>query len=253
MYCVNPTECFVKYLEAKGIKQVNCFQNIDKNFNIDYSIIKNQVETITEFHMKTLGYTGYMNKRIDNNIWKAIEQYKVYIKRIEKHLRYIEDNGVKNEFDALMLKHGYTCLERAKQCIQNIYKCDYMNLITRSMKKGEMCLGNTYFNNLRKIEAIEVIDVNNCCYNMVEMDAAYFLGKIKRKKVQVDFYDLVSYFCKLESLNNDSINFILSIMSYPHEFVKYCNRYREKAKNWTDEEYALKLKKAIIVDGESLI
>ncbi|MBC2579902.1 spore coat protein [Clostridium sp. DJ247] len=253
MYCVNPVECFVKYLESKGIKQVKCFESIDENFNIDYSAIKNQVEIISEFHIKTLGYTGYMNKRIDNNIWKVIEQYKIYIKRIEKHLRYIEDNGAKNEFEELMLKHGYTCLERAKKCIHNIYKCDYMNLIMRSMKKAEMCLGNTYFNNLRKTESIEVIDINNCCYDMVEMDLAYFLSKIKRKKAQVDFYNLIGYFCKLESLNNDSIDFILSIMSYPYEFIKYCNRYREKAKNWTDEEYALKLKKAIIVDGESLI
>jgi len=137
--------------------------------------------------------------------------------------------------------------------MDNLYENNYRNLIIRSMKREEMCLRNTYFNNLRKKRDIEVIDIEGCCYNMVEMDAVYFLNRIKRKGINVDFYKIIMEFCKYEHLKNSSVQFILSMISYPYEVMKCCSKYIYGTKNWTEKEYILKLNKAIDEDGESLI
>lgn len=253
MYCDNLTKSFKRYLESRDIK---CVESFDGNTNfqsITESDIQNQVYNISEFHIKTLGYTGYMNKRLDNNIGKTVEQYKMYIKRLSKQINKLRENGINNEFEELLSEYGDIYLERANRCINTIYKNDYIKLILRSMKRTEMCLGNPYFSNLRKQKSLEIIDVDGCCYNMCEMDIASFLGKIKRKKIDVDFNNLTRDFCTLESLDKNSYMFILSIISYPYEFVKCCNRYREGTKKWTVEQYAEKLQKAIIADGDSLV
>lgn len=253
MYCDNLTQSFKKYLESKDIK---CVEHFDDNINFESltaSEIKNQIYNISEFHIKTLGYTGYMNKRLDNNIGKTVEQYKIYIKRLSKQINNLKKNEVNNEFEKLLFKYGDIYLERANKCINTIYNSNYISLILRSMKRTEMCLGNTYFNNLRKVKNLEIIDVDECCYNMVEMDLAYFLGKIKRKNIDISFHSLTKDFCELESLDKNSHMFILSIISYPYEFVRCCNRYREGTKNWTVEQYTEKLQKAIIADGDSLV
>lgn len=253
MYCDNLTACFVKHLESKGIKQVDNFGDATKYDTITPSLVKEQIHIISEFHMKTLGYTGRMNKRLDNNIGRTVEQYKVYIKKLNRDLEKLKAKEADNEFEKVLQEKGDLYLTRAKDCIDTIHKNNYISLIMRSMRKMEMCLGNTYFNNLRKKKAIEVKSVESCCYNMAEMDLVYLLSKIKRKGINMDFDSLISEFCELESLEYDSESFIKSIISYPYEFVKCCNRYREKSKGWTEDEYASKLQRAMVLDGESLI
>lgn len=253
MYCDNLTVCFIKYLETKGIKQVDNFGEEIKYQSITTSMIKEQIHIISEFHRNTLGYTGRMNRRLDNNIGKTVEQYKVYTKKLDRDLEKLKEKDIHSEFEKVLLEKGDIYLTRAKYCIESIYNNNYINLIMRSMKKVEMCVGNTYFNNLRKRKSIEIRDVDSCCYNMFEMDMAYLLSKIKKKGVSVDFDSLIREFCKVESLDINSINFIKAIISYPYEFIRCCNRYREKSKKWTENEYVSKLEKAIASDGESLV
>lgn len=253
MYCDNLTVCFINYLESKGIKQVENFKNEIQYEDITTALVEEQIFNINEFHTRTLGYMELMNKRLDNNIGKTVEQYKVYIRRLEKELDNLNKKGPSNNFEKQLVEYGDLYLKRAKKCIDNIYMNNYIGLIMRSMNRAEVCLGNTSFDNLRKESILEVRSVDNCCYNMLEMDLIYFLGKIRRKGVEVDFNILIKEFCRLEALESDSEKFILSILSYPYEFMKCCNRYRERTKKWTEDEYALKLEKAILLDGYSLI
>ena len=164
-----------------------------------------------------------------------------------------EKSGGSNKFEDLVLRYGDIYLDRANNCMNIININDYIGLILRSMKRTEMCLGNTYFNNLRKINNLEVINVEGCCYNMVEIDLVNLLAKVKRRGVDIDFNSCVKDFCDLESLDINSFNFILAMISYPYEFVKCCNRYREGIKQWTTEQYTEKLQKAMVADGDSLI
>jgi len=253
VYCDNLTACFIKYLESKGIKQIDDFGEEIKHESITTSMVKEQIYIISEFHRNTLGYTGRMNRRLDNNIGKTVEQYKVYTKKLNRDLEKLKEKDINSKFEKILLKKGDIYLIRARYCIDSIYDNNYTSLILRSMRNMEMCIGNTYFNNLRKKDSIEIKNVEECCHDMFEMDIVYLLSKLKRKGINVDFDSLIRDFCEEESLNNDSINFIRAIISYPYEFIRCCNRYREKSKKWTEDEYVLKLKKAMVLDGESLI
>ncbi|AGY76517.1 hypothetical protein [Clostridium autoethanogenum] len=155
---------------------------------------------ISEFHRRTLKYSGIMNKRLYNNIGKEVEQYRVYTKKLKKYLDRVEKLQNKTIFQEKLNQIGKKYLIRAESCMDNLDKNSYTDLIIRSMKRVEMCLRNTYFNNLRKKRDIEVIDIQGCCYNMVEMDAVYFLNRIKRKGINADFYEIIMEFCKYEHL-----------------------------------------------------
>lgn len=253
MYYGNPTLCFIKYLESRDIKVVKYPKEQTRYQNITEAMIKNQVLNICEFHKKTIGYMEIMNKKLDNNIGKTVEQYKVYIKRLSRDLEDLKNKTPNSEFEQIILDKGEEYLTRARKCINTIYINNYLGLIMRSMNRAEICLGDTNFDNLGKVETIEIRDIKDCCYNMVEMDLVYLLGKVKRRGIEVDFNSLIKEFCNLESLEQDSEKFITSMISYPYEFMKCCNRYREKSKSWTEDEYVLKLKKAISAEGSSLI
>lgn len=245
MYYSDINSCFYKYLKSKGIIKVNDFNNDVKNDDIDSIKVEEQIKVINEFHKRTLGYTGYMNKRLDNNIGKLVEQYKVYIRWLKRDIRDINNIYEKSEFQKIIAEVGKEYLEKARKSINNIYENNYMCIIKRSSRRNEVCIKNTYFNNLRQTNNIEVINIEGCSHNMVEIDAANFLKKLKKKKVNIDTPYIVNKFCNIENLDKDSEGFILSLLNYPYEFMKCCNKYRYKDKLVDEEKDLAQLKKII--------
>ncbi len=247
---------FIEYLASVGIELVTDFA-VDTPLQIEdinEEKLEHQLYIISEFHKKVMGYKGYMGKRLDNKTGSVVEQYKVNIKRLKRYVKNIRINTASSDFERLLLKEGFQYLNRAENSISRVFASGYMDIIERSMKRTEICLGLTGFNNLRKkAHSIEVQSLDKCCYNNVEMDCFYFLSKYRRKGIKLDYKRLANKFCQYEGLDENSCSYILALLSYPYGFMKCCNRYREKTKEWNEEEYKYSLLKEIQRDGEVLI
>ena len=248
-------DCLINFL---GQKQIIVEPQFQYGKEFDYNKLKEeevrkQLELIFQFHKSMIGLNSYMIKRLENKTGKTVEEYKVNIRKLKRQIKTIELKSPNNEYEELLLKQGNHYIVRAQRCIDEINKCNYINLITRSMNNNEVCLGNTDFENLGYLNKIVIKQIENCCFNMVEMDCWYLLSRLKRKGKEFNWHSLVNYFCKEHSIGLDSEGFILALMSYPYEFMKCCTRYRENKKTWNAEKYKRNLEKAIIKDGESLV
>jgi hypothetical protein len=247
---------FLDYLSSKGIHQVGAFEfcKLPQLASIDENEMEKQLYILSDFHSKVIGYSGYMGKRLDNKTGSVVEQYKVNIKRLKRYLKNIRVNSANSNFERRLLKEGFEYLQRAEKCISEAYNAGYMAIIERSMKRTELCLGSADFNNIVKNEdIIEVVSLEKCCYNNIEIDCFSLLAKYKSKGVKLDYKMLVDKFCEFEGLGEESSIFILALLSYPQNFMKCCNRYRERKKDWSEEEYEDRLVKAMMKDGEPLI
>ncbi|MGH4051916.1 MAG: spore coat protein [Clostridium sp.] len=246
---------FSDYMMYKGIKNVEKIEFKYENIaeTITEKKIIEQFRVIHEVHEKSIGFNGYLRNRLNNNTGKTIEAYKISIKKLSSDINSINENGPKNSFEELIVKYGSGVITKGKAAIVAACGTDYLEIITRSMRRGEICLGNTDFQNLRKNEFIEVVSFASCCYNMVEIDCFLLLSKLKRKGLKVDFRKMADEFCLIEGLGNSSSKFLLALMSYPHEFMKCCNRYRAGTRLWHEDRFSQKLIKALIQDGDSLI
>lgn len=243
------------YMMFKDIKKVDKIDIKDKNIDVDITekLINEQFQTIYDFHKIAFGFNGYLRNRLNNNTGKLIEEYKISIKKLSNDINNIKKNEPKNSFEELIIKYGKEVINRGEECIRSVYNSGYIEIITRSMRRTEICLGNTDFQNLRKSDFIEVVSFEDCSYNMVEMDCFFLLSKIKRKGMGLDYERLVNEFCYIEELDENNSKFLMALISYPHEFMKCCNRYREGKKNWHSDRFAERLKKAIIQDGDFLL
>lgn len=216
---------FLTYMEGQGVIEGEFKEKISlKNCNMEKEII-NQLYIISEFHKKAMGYNDYIGHRLEDKRGRTIEQYKVYIKRVKRKYNDIMNNSPKNEFEELLLEYGKNYLNRAEKSIKDIYDTEYLEIIRRSMNRNEICLGNTYFNNLRKIKFIEVLNLEKCSYDLVEMDAATFFKKLMKKNLKLHYKKLIDKFCDFENLDNRSNTFLQSLIEYPTEFMKCCNKY----------------------------
>lgn len=245
---------FLDYLCTKNIKVLEHVKQepILLN-NAKEEEILNKLYLLSEFHKKTMGYKGYMGLRLDNKTGSTVEQFKVNIKRLKRYLKNIRLNSAGSDFERKLLIKGFDYIKRAESCISEIMNSGYLDIIERSMKRTEICLGNTNFSSLNKInDVLEIGSLSKCSYNNIEMDCFYLLSKYRRRNIKVDYKALVNKYCEYAELNEKSSKFILALLSYPYEFMKCCNRYREKSKDWSEEEYEERLQKAIIKDGEVL-
>jgi hypothetical protein len=248
-------EVFLNYLENKGIKKIAIpIKGMEKKYKkYEEKEVSDQLRIISEFASKVMGYRGYKSKSLDNKTGRTVEEYKVNIKKVKREIRNIKLNSPNNDFEALILENGQEYLERAEKCIDEIYNVGFIELLTRSMHRAEICLGDTDFSNLRKHKKIEVWSFQQCCYDMVEMDGFYLLNRFKRKGVQLDYHKLCNSFCGFEQLDIKSEKYILALLSYPYGFMKCYERYREDKEECNVEVYKKKLAKAIEKDGKSLI
>ncbi|QAT38946.1 hypothetical protein [Clostridium sp. JN-9] len=234
---------FINYLESNKIAVVKYFENDMRNLkNISDEMVIEHIDIIVEFQNRVRGYNGYMNNRINNNTGKLIEKYKVDLKKVKKAVTSLKTSAGKNQIEKLILSNSDYNIKKAEESINNIQKLNYTGLLMRSMKNEEVCLGRTYFDNLRKNETIEIIDADKCCYDMVETDIIYLFEKLLRKNIDLNYSTLIRYFCDKADLGQDSCEFIKSSLGYPEYYFKYLLRY--SCNNFQEKNIMKKIKKS---------
>ena len=255
MYRDKSYEGFLNYLEKQGIKKMDIPKNEMEKAHKKYENkeVSEQLRIISEFGSRVMGYRGYKSENLDNKTGRTVEDYKVKIKKVKREIRNIKLNSPRNDFESLILENGEEYLDRAEKCIDEIYKFGFIELLTRSMHRAEICLGDTDFSNLRKYKKIEVWSLQHCSYNMVEMDAFYLLNKFKKKGALLDYNKLCNNFCKFQQLDIKSEKYILALLSFPYEFIRCFEKYKGNRVECNLESYNKMLLKAIEKDGKSLI
>ncbi len=215
--------------------------------------IKGQLKAIRELQGSVQSYKGHGLKRLKNKTGKNLEEYKVWNRKLRGDLKKLRAGVSRNCFEELLLECGEDILKRAEACISHVYAKGYLELLKRSMKKSEICVGKYYVKSLNKEEGAAPPSLMDCYYNMVEMDAVYALGKLKRKEPDLPYEELIRYYCSEGGLDENSYNFILALISYPHSSMKVICKYRKNKHAYSPEEFEEKLRRAMRKDGKSLI
>lgn len=244
----SPRESFSEYVVRKGIRIVNSNEKNELRIKINEEHIINQLHLISEFHSKAMGYDNYIGHKLEDKRGRTVEEYKIYTKKVKREFEVIKEKTELNSFEKLFIKYAEGYLDKAQNCIDTIYESGYLELIRRSMNRVEVCLSDTYFTNLRKNDQIEILNLQGCCYDMIELDAVYFLMKIKKKFNMLNLRELINKFCELENLNWKSQKFIEALLLYPYEFMKCFMKYKKNNGYLKEEKYRLRLEKIIVGD-----
>jgi hypothetical protein len=243
------------FLEYAKVRKVILLHNNKEEIleNIKEDDVIEQLYILGDFHKRVMGYDNYIGHRLEDKRGRMVEQYKVYIKKVKREYSVIKDKVIHNNFEELVLKYGEEYINRAQESIDIIYKNSYLELIKRSMNRIEVCLGNAYYTDLKRKEYIEASNLNNCFYDLVEIDAVYFFNKLLKSGAKLNYRSLIKKFCEIEGLDERSERVIEALVAYPQEFMKCCSKYSRSYGNVDVEKYTSKLKKIIDNDSFSLL
>lgn len=241
------------YLYLKGIVQLDSFDEeyLESIKNIDKNNVINQIDILAKFHKSSMGCFLPQNL-IKNKIGRMVLYNRTSLRKLSLYFEKMKSNP-KNSFEELLTCRGEEMIKRAETSLNHIYLGDYLELIKRSMKRNELCIKNSYFDNIRRNEKIEIINCDNICYDMVEIDGLYLFIKLKSKKNDFDYKELIKFFIEAENLTKESGDFMEALLSFPYYFMKCAIRYIDRKKEWQEDYYKKRLIKSIEKDGESII
>ncbi|OOM74474.1 spore coat protein [Clostridium sp. BL-8] len=227
---------FEKWLGIKGITIIG--QHFSYDRNISKSDIISQINLIVELHKTLLGCNFSELSRIKSIIGREVESYKVQIRRLQKHYDYIFNKTCENEVENFILSNGKIMLTQAINALKYIDEHDYFGVIRRSMNRNEICLGKVDKNNLRKNkDKIEIGTVKAMTYNLVEEDLYNYIKRLQRKQLDIDEEELLKAFVYQSHLSYNSIDYLKGLLSYPKDFLKMWERYRNSRKEHISSIY----------------
>jgi len=241
-----------EYLNIKGITITEQCFSYDKN--MDKKDIISQINLIIEFHKTLIGHNFNGTSRLKSTIGKEVESYKVQIKKLQKHYDYIVNKSSTNQVEKVILSNGNIMLKQAKEALNHIYEHDYLGVIKRSMNREEICIGKADNNNLRRNEGkIEIVTAKGMTYNLVEEDLYNYIKKLQRKQLNIDEEELIKSFVYGSHLSFNSFDYLRGLCSYPKDFFKIWERYRDNKKEKTNDAILLELKKSLNYESRSFI
>ncbi|WP_035790205.1 spore coat protein [Clostridium beijerinckii] len=225
-----------QYLNKKGIAIIGQCFSYDKN--MQRNDITSQVDLIIEFHKLLLGGNLTGLSKIKSTIGREVESHKVQIRKLQMHYAYISNKTCTNEIENIILSNGKIMLEKANKAINYIYEHDYFGVIKRSMNREEICLGKVDKSNLRKNnEKIEVCTIKGMTYNLVEEDLYNYIKKLQRKEINIDEEELIKLFVHGSHLSISSFDYLRGLCSYPKDFLRFWERYRDSKNDNIREIY----------------
>lgn len=236
-------ELFIEYLSSEGVVVSENYNSYKKNN------ISNQLRVISKFHKIAAGYRQYERTGLKDNIGKDIEKSKIEIKKFKKLLQFIKLKGSENIFEETLLSGGSDIIEKAKRALRVSESEEYLDIVKRSMDRGEVCLGEPSFNNIWEGNNINIRKINKCSYNILESDGIAFFRMLKRKGYSFNLSRCIDEYCILEKLNHFSREYISSLMLYPYYTIRYCIRYKDNKYNYSELDYLKKFNKVQSYDS----
>lgn len=192
--------------------------------------------------------------RIGSTIGKEVENFKVQIKRLQRDYNSIVDKCCKNDIDRLILLDGKRILQQGFDAIDYIYAHDYFGVIERSMNREEICIGRVDQGNLKIANGkIELGSIKCMTYNLVEEDLYRYIKKLQRRQFDIEQEELINMFVCRSHLAINSFHYLRGLCSYPKDFLKTWERYRENKKGKTEEEFLEELRKSMKYENKKLI
>ncbi|MBS4842632.1 spore coat protein [Clostridium sp.] len=241
-----------EYLESKGIIVMGKYFSHTKDFT--RKSCENQISTMVELHKLLINCKFNNLNRFGSVIGKELESFKVQLKKIERDYNILFEKNSKNNVEKLFLSEGKRMILQGREAVEYICNNGYLDIIKRSMNREEICIGRADSGNLRKVNGnFEIGIIKGISYNLVEEDLYKYIKRIQKKGIKIDEEEFIRFFVHQSHLSLSSINYLKGLCTYPKDFFKTWERYKENKKNKSEDEFLDLLSKSLKYESKKFI
>jgi len=266
-----------EYLYANGFKWIDRFHISDKNapYYIHDGVIyimtdwvdgrecdfgnpidiKKAISNLGYMHKKSKGMTAIEGSRIRYYGDDLPLIFRKRVKEFNTMKKKINRQSHMSDFDILFLKHHKDYEEFSLKAIEHLKKA-YYSEISKEMRKSKYICHNDYtYHNLIMVSEghLYVTHFEKCKYGLPVYDLASVLKKIMKKhgwNIQM-LNELLALYNKEFTIEGMK-NILISLLIFPTDFWKTCNKYYNSKRAWPSRNLIRKLN-SIVEQKENLI
>ncbi|MEG0297168.1 MAG: hypothetical protein RR620_10660 [Clostridium sp.] len=209
-----------------------------------------QIRYIIEFQNRLMGYRENIIPRLSSSIGKEVENFKVSLKKLKRGINNLEDNR-DSSINLYIKENKEKLISRSEKAIELVTSDEYYKIIKRSMARYEVCLGKCDRSNLIVSEnKIKIASMKYMSYNLIENDIYSYLRKLKKRRIKLDYLDLINLFIDKSNLDKASLKYIIGLLSFPSEEVKLLQRFSGGRLDISSEELIIILEREKRINAE---
>lgn len=209
-----------------------------------------QIRYIIEFQNRLMGYRENIIPRLSSSIGKDVENFKVSLKKLKRGINSLEDNRDSNIL-IYIKENKEDLISRSEKAIGIVTSDEYYKIIKRSMARYEVCLGKCDRSNLIVSEnKVKIANIKYMSYNLIENDIYSYLRKLRKRRIKIDYLDLINLFIDKSNLDKASLNYIIGLLSFPSEEVKLIQRFSSGRLDISGEEFIRILEREKIINED---
>ena len=174
-----------------------------------------------------------------------LDEYRRHNREMKKVWSFIRKKPIKGEFESRFLECFEDMYRVAAAVEERLGNSSYRRLQKEAKERGSFIHGEyNYHNILITPEGMTAVNFEHVGRDLQAADLAYFLRKVMEKhdwNINVA-YRLVDEYDRLKPLEDDDIDMLVTLLSFPEKFWKIINQYYNAGKAWVPAKNIDKLK-----------
>lgn len=214
------------------------------------------VLTLADLHQKGKGYNPGIGSVERCNYGKWNKDFLKKINFLSEQQCYVKKKHKKSDFDKKFLKDVPFMLEMAWRSYDTLRFSQYNVLCQRAKLDRSICHHDYTYHNMIILpqNTMAVIDFDYSCHELPVYDLAAFIHRIiKRYSYDLGItMNLINKYNTIVPLSKLELHIVLSLFEFPQQFWRVVQRYYEKRRDWSEDEYLSKYDD-VVSDKELLL
>ena len=215
--------------------------------------VYSQIQLIGEIQQIFINRKPNILPPIGSTIGKDFEGFKVKIKKLKRYLDEFKMMD-RSDFNYYLIDILEDTINRAEATVNAIDNYKYIELIKRSMRNNEICLGKVDEGNLkRNSNFICVRTTKYLSCNLIEHDCYSYIRRLKKREDKFNIREIITFFTNMQGLDEYSKEYIYILSNYPIETTRTFIKFRNENDRLNNEEWLNSFQSAISIDGNELL
>lgn len=216
----------------------------------NFEELKNAIELMANFHMKSKGFHT-SNTKIESNNKRWPDIFEKRRKDILKYNDIIEKKKIKSTFDIEYQKVSEKFIKMINMAQELLQKSNYMMLSKQAFEDKTVCHDSFYYQNILINEKKELylIDLDSILYDIWVYDLAKFIRRILYRKVYGWNFEvakkIIDEYRRINPLSDEELEILLAFLIFPHKFWKLGKKKYDKKKQWSEGKYINRIEKIL--------
>ncbi len=211
-------------------------------------ILNEVIHTMALFHQSSVDFEAIPGSKIRTEWGRWPWVFQAYVTLGNKVRQQIREKHHREKSEKGILESIDRHLEQGNDCIAILKEIPYLDMVSASMEKRELCINHFTKKSFvkGKDDIVKIASLEGAKHDMHSVDVANLILANMEQSERAK--EIIHTYHRHYPLCGDEIKLIQAYIQFPHEYFKFIERYYKNRSSESDSHWSKKLKKVLKVE-----